>query len=100
MTGRVGYVVSRFPLLTETFVLREMLELERRGWDVDLYAIIHEDRQRMHPEARSFDERGHYLRAMSRRTVVFPHPVGPSSTTTSPSSTVRSMPSTAVTPVG
>ena len=27
--GPIAYIVSRYPLLTETFILREMLELER-----------------------------------------------------------------------
>ncbi len=31
---RVHYVLVRFPKLSETFVLREMLELERSGWSV------------------------------------------------------------------
>jgi glycosyltransferase involved in cell wall biosynthesis len=34
VTRRVHYVLVRFPKLSETFVLREMLELERAGWSV------------------------------------------------------------------
>ncbi|MFN0070270.1 MAG: glycosyltransferase [Chloroflexota bacterium] len=69
MSGRIAYAVSRFPLVTETFVLREMLELERRGWPIDLYSIIHEGRQLVHPEARSFEARGHYLRTVHPATL-------------------------------
>lgn len=69
MTGRIGYAVSRFPLTTETFVLREMLELEHRGWEIDLYAIIHERRQLVHPEARDFDNRGQYLQTLHPATL-------------------------------
>lgn len=37
---RVGYVVSRFPKLSETFILREMDALERLGWQIDLFPFI------------------------------------------------------------
>jgi hypothetical protein len=36
-TYRVAYMMSRFPKLTETFVLDEILELERRGATVEIY---------------------------------------------------------------
>ncbi|MEQ1758401.1 MAG: glycosyltransferase [Vicinamibacterales bacterium] len=35
----VGYVVKRFPRLSETFILRELLELERLGVDVRVFAL-------------------------------------------------------------
>ena len=35
---RVGYVLKRFPRLSQTFVLHELLELERRGADVVVLA--------------------------------------------------------------
>ncbi len=39
MSGvRVGYVLKRFPRLSQTFVLHELLELERRGVDVVVLA--------------------------------------------------------------
>ena len=36
---RIGYVVKRFPRLSETFVLEEMLGLEERGFELVVYAI-------------------------------------------------------------
>lgn len=36
---RVGYVVKRFPRLSETFILNEILELERQGVDVEVFAL-------------------------------------------------------------
>jgi hypothetical protein len=33
----VVYIMSRFPLLTETFILREMLELERQGMSLRIF---------------------------------------------------------------
>ncbi len=35
----LGYVVSRYPLLSETFILREMWELERQGHKVHVYPL-------------------------------------------------------------
>ncbi|HET7475907.1 MAG TPA: glycosyltransferase [Dermatophilaceae bacterium] len=35
---RVGYVLKRFPRLSQTFVLTEMLELERRGYELVVFA--------------------------------------------------------------
>ena len=39
MTGgaRLGYVVSMFPRLSETFILNEVLELERLGYDLTIF---------------------------------------------------------------
>lgn len=41
----VGYVVSRFPKTTETFILREMQAVEANGWDVWPFAINFERRE-------------------------------------------------------
>ena len=48
---RVAYVVSRFPKLSETFILREMVALEAAGWDVDLYALLAGRGEGLHPAA-------------------------------------------------
>jgi len=44
----LGYVLSRYPLLSETFILREMWELERQGVGVRIYAL-RRVRGRRHP---------------------------------------------------
>lgn len=36
---RLGYILSRYPLLSETFILREMLELERLGHVLTVYPL-------------------------------------------------------------
>lgn len=41
-TPRVGYVVSRFPKTTETFIVREMDAVTPLGWDVWPFAINRE----------------------------------------------------------
>lgn len=54
---RVAYVVSRFPKLSETFILYEMLELERQGIDVELFPLVRERESVEHREAVQLTER-------------------------------------------
>jgi colanic acid/amylovoran biosynthesis glycosyltransferase len=49
---KIAYVMSRFPHLPETFILREMAELERQGWQVALYPLILQDPPLVHAEAK------------------------------------------------
>ena len=49
---KVAYVMSRFPHLPETFILREMVEVERRGWEIALYPLIHQQQPVIHAEAK------------------------------------------------
>src|SRR5438105_1006974 len=37
---KIGYVLKRFPRLSETFVLNEMLELERLGTPIQIYCLL------------------------------------------------------------
>lgn len=39
MSARLGIVISMFPELHETFILRELVALERRGVDFDLFSL-------------------------------------------------------------
>lgn len=48
---RVAILVKRFPRLSETFILREFLELRRQGVPVDLYAIMDPHESHSQPEA-------------------------------------------------
>jgi colanic acid/amylovoran biosynthesis glycosyltransferase len=58
--ARVAYVTSRFPKLTETFVLGELLALERRAVPVDLYPLLRERAPVVHPEAARLVARSRY----------------------------------------
>jgi glycosyltransferase involved in cell wall biosynthesis len=49
---KIGYIMSRFPTLTETFVLDEVLALKRRGFDVTVFPLIRERLQAQHPESK------------------------------------------------
>jgi len=52
--GRIAYLMSRFPHLPETFILREMVEMERQGWWVDLYPLLYQKQELRHREAESW----------------------------------------------
>ena len=54
---RVAYVVSRFPKVSETFILYEILELERQGVDVELFALVKQREAVEHREAARLIER-------------------------------------------
>ena len=58
--GRIAYVASLFPKLTETFVLREVLEMERAGMSVSLYSIRPRPAEPLHADARPFLEKTNY----------------------------------------
>lgn len=57
---RVAYLVSRFPKLTETFVLYEMIALEELGVEVALYPLLRARQQVSHPEAARWTRRARF----------------------------------------
>jgi len=57
---KVAYTVSRFPKLTETFVLQEILAMEKLGWQVELYPLQREPAAVVHPEAEPIVARAHF----------------------------------------
>ena len=62
---KVAYIMSRFPKLSETFVLYEMLALQQQGVDVEVFPLINERAKVVHAEAKPFVERAHYLPVLS-----------------------------------
>ena len=54
---RVAYIMSRFPGLSETFILREMCEMERLGWNLSLYPLIYQEGGVIHEEAKPWMSR-------------------------------------------
>ena len=57
--------MSRFPKLTETFILFEMSAVERQGVDIWLFPLLHEREATMHPEAAPYVARATYLPFLS-----------------------------------
>ena len=75
--------MSRFPKLTETFVLYEMLAVEAAGAEIEIYPLRRQREVIMHPEARPLMSRAHFspllslpilganLRALGRRPALY-----------------------------
>lgn len=57
---KIAYIVSRFPKLTETFILNELLAVEKLGVQVELFPLQRERTNTMHPEASRWVKRAHY----------------------------------------
>ena len=62
---KVAYIMSRFPKLTETFVLYEMLAVEAEGVPVEIYPLMREKTNVMHSEAVPLVKRAHFTPIMS-----------------------------------
>jgi len=58
---RVAYIMSRFPKLTETFILYELLAVEQAGVAVEVYPLRREAATVVHPEAAAVAARAHFL---------------------------------------
>lgn len=59
-TPHMAYVMSRFPKLTETFVLYEILALEALGIPVEVYPLLRERQPVAHPEAEAWLRRARF----------------------------------------
>lgn len=57
---KVAYIMSRFPKLTETFILYEMLAMQKQGIQVEVYPLLRERVDVMHAEAVQFVEAAHF----------------------------------------
>jgi colanic acid/amylovoran biosynthesis glycosyltransferase len=58
--------MSRFPKLTETFVLNEILEVQKLGVDVSIYPLLREHDTVLHPGAAELAARARYQPFLSR----------------------------------
>lgn len=58
--SKVAYIMSRFPKITETFILYEMQAMEEQGLQVEVYPLLREKTTVMHPEAVPFVERANF----------------------------------------
>jgi glycosyltransferase involved in cell wall biosynthesis len=67
MSGKtVAYLVKRFPRLSETFVLNEILEVRRQGIDLRLYALLDPQEKLVHPTAGELVNEVGYLNLAGR----------------------------------
>lgn len=66
---RVAYIMSRFPKLSETFVLNEMAALEGLGATIELFPLLRERQPVAHPEAERWTRRARFQPFISPRIV-------------------------------
>jgi glycosyltransferase involved in cell wall biosynthesis len=64
---RFAYLLKRFPRLSETFVLNEMLELQRQGIALRVYALADPLETQIHPEAARLRPQVIYLHHPQQR---------------------------------
>jgi glycosyltransferase involved in cell wall biosynthesis len=62
---KVAYIMSRFPKLTETFILYEILAVEALGTPVEVFPLLRARQPVAHPEAARLVARAHYLPFLS-----------------------------------
>jgi glycosyltransferase involved in cell wall biosynthesis len=63
---RVGYLVKMFPRLSETFILNEILELERQGIDLHVFSLKRPIESVIHAQANQVRARVTYLPEKTR----------------------------------
>jgi glycosyltransferase involved in cell wall biosynthesis len=61
----VAYVMSRFPKLTETFILAELEAMDRAGVRIELHPLLRQTGEPVQPAAERWVERAHYLPFLS-----------------------------------
>lgn len=70
MTRKVAYIMSRFPHLPETFILREMIELEKLGWKIELYPLIFQKQKHLHSASENWLNRAHHYTWISFELII------------------------------
>lgn len=63
--SKVAYIMSRFPKITETFILYEMLAVERQGTEVAVYPLQRERTKVVHAEAAPLVRRARFCPLIS-----------------------------------
>lgn len=51
---RIGYVLLRFPVLSQTFIMNELIELTKQGHEVYIYSLSHAATEVVHPEVAKY----------------------------------------------
>ena len=62
---KIGYFVKMYPRLSETFILNEILELERRGVEVTVFSLRKSNEGRFHPQVAELKAPVFYLEELS-----------------------------------
>ena len=64
--SKIAYILGPFPLLSETFISNEILELKRQGIDVVIFSMAKPKESIIHPEAVELAKETHYISARSK----------------------------------
>lgn len=62
---KIAYIMSRFPLLSETFILREMIEVEKLTHTIELFPLMCEEHPVIHEKAKEWITRAHCIPFLS-----------------------------------
>lgn len=70
MTGalKLGYFVKMYPRISETFIVNEILELERRGVEISIFSLKKPDEGRFHPQVSQVKANVYYLDSRHNKT--------------------------------
>ncbi len=68
---RIGYVLKRYPRLSETFIVQEILQMEARGADLILFPIMDPHELLQNPSVQRVRAPTHYLQQSFRQDL--PH---------------------------
>ncbi len=60
MSGPIAYIMSRFPKITETFILNEMVALEESGLQIEVFSLVREKAAVQHRDADRFVAKAHF----------------------------------------
>jgi glycosyltransferase involved in cell wall biosynthesis len=58
---KIAYVVKMFPRISETFILNEMLELERQGVEITVFSLRKPNEGKFHPQLSDLQAQVFYL---------------------------------------
>lgn len=61
MSGSVIYLVRSWPRLSQTFIVNEVLALERRGVPIELFSMVHSGEHVVQPQVSDVQARVRYL---------------------------------------
>lgn len=67
--GKIAYILKMFPRFSETFILSEILELERNGVDLHIYSLKHPNDDRRHADVEHVQAPVDYVPAVTWSTV-------------------------------
>jgi colanic acid/amylovoran biosynthesis glycosyltransferase len=70
MKKKTAYIVSRFPTVSETFILHEIIELRKLGMEIVVFPLIHENGSVIHPEVETIASKVHYTDIFSLTTII------------------------------